>query len=155
MLYRQLFLGAWLMPFTRSVRAAAPIAVALAFLLAVAPASAPSASAAPRLSLNDSQEHRPYDNKLFRLVEILGAIHYLRELCKANEGQIWRQQMTGLIDAEGTTAKRRSRMVKTFNRGYRGYQRTYRSCTRPATLAITRFMKEGETISKAIVRASK
>lgn len=103
----------------------------------------------------DSQEQRPYDDKLFRLAEILGAIHYLRELCQAEEGQIWRDQMTALIDTEGTTAKRRSRLVRSFNRGYRGYQRTYRTCTRPATLAIERFMVEGQNLSKTIIRTAK
>jgi uncharacterized protein (TIGR02301 family) len=103
----------------------------------------------------DSQEQRPYDDKLFRLAEILGAVHYLRELCLAEEGQMWREQMTALIDAEGTTAKRRARLVRTFNRGYRGYQRTYRTCTRPAILAIDRFMTEGQNLSKTIIRISK
>ena len=106
-------------------------------------------------SFADNQEHRPYDARLFRLAEILGATHYLRELCNANEGQIWRQQMNALLDAEGTSAKRRSRLVRKFNRGYRGYQRTYHTCTKPAILAINRFLKEGVTLSKAIIRTAK
>ena len=32
-------------------------------------------------------DNRPYDSKLMRLAEILGAVHYLRELCGAQEGQ--------------------------------------------------------------------
>ncbi len=31
-----------------------------------------------------AQDARPYDDKLMRLSEILGAVHYLRELCGAN-----------------------------------------------------------------------
>lgn len=113
------------------------------------------ATAQRQNSLGDSQEHRPYDDKLMRLAEILGATHYLRELCNAEEGQRWRQQMDALIDAEGTSVKRRSVLVRKFNRGYRGYKRTYHTCTRPATLAITRFLKEGITLSQAIIRSSK
>ena len=124
--------------------------------LSIALAAIPSTADAQRSnSYGDSKEQRPYDDKLMRLAEILGATHYLRELCKAQEGQRWRLQMDALIDAEGTSAKRRSRLVRKFNRGYRGYQRTYRTCTRPATLAITRFLKEGVTISKAIIRSNK
>ncbi len=124
--------------------------------LSIALAAMPStADAQRRNGFGDSKEQRPYDDKLMRLAEILGATHYLRELCKAQEGQRWRQQMDALIDAEGTSAKRRSRLVRKFNRGYRGYQRTYHSCTRPATLAITRFLKEGVTLSKAIIRSNK
>ncbi len=113
------------------------------------------AQAQRRPTFDDSKEHRPYDDKLMRLAEILGATHYLRELCNANEGQRWRQQMNALIDAEGTSAKRRSRLVRKFNRGYRGYQRTYHTCTRPATLAINRFLKEGITLSQAIIQKNK
>ena len=63
--------------------------------------------------------------------------------------------MDALIDAEGTSAKRRARLVRRFNRGYRGYQRTYHTCTRPATLAITRFLKEGINLSETIIKTAK
>ncbi len=122
--------------------------------IALASLAAP-ANAQRRIDFGDGKEQRPYDDKLMRLAEILGATHYLRELCQAQEGQRWRQQMDALIDAEGTSAKRRSRLVRRFNRGYRGYQRTYHTCTRPATLAIVRFLKEGVTLSKAIIRSNK
>jgi len=42
----------------------------------------------------------PFDSDLMRLAEILGALHYLRTLCGANEGNKWRDQMSALIDAE-------------------------------------------------------
>ena len=129
--------------------------IALVWLTFVMTAMTSPAQAQRRASFGDSQEHRPYDDKLMRLAEILGATHYLRELCSAEEGQRWRKQMDALIDAEGTSAKRRSRLVRKFNRGYRGYQRTYHSCTRPATLAITRFLKEGVTLSQSIIRTAK
>jgi len=133
-------------------RTAMIVFACMTFVLA---SSITDANAQRRGNFSDSQEHRPYDDKLMRLAEILGATHYLRELCSADEGQRWRQQMDALIDAEGTSAKRRSRLVQKFNRGYRGYQRTYHSCTRPATLAITRFLKEGITLSQAIIRSAK
>ncbi len=88
-------------------------------------------------------DDRPYDNKLMRLAEILGAVHYLRELCGAQEGQIWRDQMKEILRNEGTTAVRRAKLVNSFNDGYRGYRRTYRSCTQSATLATIRFSSEG------------
>jgi uncharacterized protein (TIGR02301 family) len=98
-------------------------------------------------------ENRPYDSQLFRLAEILGAIHYLRDLCGASEGQLWREQMRNIVNAEGTSALRRAKLVESFNRGYRGYSRTYRTCTRPALLAIDRFMEQGASISEAMVAA--
>ena len=99
-------------------------------------------------------DDRPYDDKLMRLAEILGAMHYLRELCGAEEGQIWREQMKDILRNEGTTAVRRAKLVNAFNDGYRGYRRTYRTCTQSATLATTRFSAEGATIAAALAQSS-
>ena len=99
-------------------------------------------------------DDRPYDTKLLRLAEILGAVHYLRELCGAQEGQLWRDQMKDILKNEGTTAVRRAKLVNSFNDGYRGYRRTYRSCTSSATLAITRFSTEGAQIAVALAQPS-
>jgi uncharacterized protein (TIGR02301 family) len=99
-------------------------------------------------------DDRPYDSKLMRLAEILGAVHYLRELCGAQEGQIWRDQMKDILRNEGTTAVRRAKLVNAFNDGYRGYRRTYRTCTQSATLATTRFSAEGATIAASLAQSS-
>ncbi len=99
-------------------------------------------------------DDRPYDNKLMRLAEILGAVHYLRELCGAQEGQVWRDQMKEILRNEGTTAVRRAKLVNAFNDGYRGYRRTYRTCTQSATLATTRFSTEGASIAASLAQGS-
>lgn len=99
-------------------------------------------------------DDRPYDNKLMRLAEILGAVHYLRELCGADEGQMWRDQMEEILKNEGTTAVRRAKLVNKFNDGYRGYRRTYRTCTQSATLATKRFSKEGAQIAASLAQTS-
>ncbi len=99
-------------------------------------------------------DDRPYDNKLMRLAEILGAVHYLRELCGADEGQLWRGQMKEILRNEGTTAVRRAKLVNSFNDGYRGYRRTYRTCTQSATLATRRFSTEGATIAASLAQTS-
>lgn len=97
-------------------------------------------------------EGRPYDKELLRLSELLGAIHYLRELCGAGEGQQWRQGMQDLVSAEGTTAFRRAQLVQSFNKGYRSYRRTYRNCTKSARTAIQRFLSEGIQLSEEMVK---
>jgi len=99
-------------------------------------------------------DDRPYDNKLMRLAEILGAVHYLRELCGADEGQLWRDQMKDILRNEGTTAVRRAKLVNSFNDGYRGYRRTYRTCTQSATLATRRFSTEGAQIAASLASTS-
>ena len=92
----------------------------------------------------------PFDGDLMRLAEILGALHYLRALCGANEGQKWRGEMQALLDAEAPSGERRLRMVANFNRGYRGFQQTYRSCTPSAVVAVRRYLEEGAKISREI-----
>jgi uncharacterized protein (TIGR02301 family) len=98
-----------------------------------------------------AQDTKPYDEQLMRLAEILGAVHYLRELCSASDGQLWRQHMKTLIDAETTSAQRKARITRSFNQGYRNYSRTYTTCTPSAQTAIDRFMSEGVEITEALV----
>jgi uncharacterized protein (TIGR02301 family) len=90
----------------------------------------------------------PFDGDLQRLAEILGSLHYLRGICGTNEGAKWRNQMQALIDAETPSGDRRTRLIAGFNRGYNGYQQTYRSCTPAATVAIRRYIDEGAKISR-------
>jgi uncharacterized protein (TIGR02301 family) len=90
------------------------------------------------------------DDNLQRLSEILGALHYLRSVCGSNEGAKWRTEMQALIDAEATAADRRARMVAGFNRGYNGYQQTYRTCTPAAELSIRRYLEEGAKIAREL-----
>jgi uncharacterized protein (TIGR02301 family) len=90
----------------------------------------------------------PFDGSLQRLAEILGALHYLRNICGANEGQKWRNEMQALADAETPSGDRRTRLIASFNRGYRGYQQTYRTCTPAADLVIRRYLEEGSKIAR-------
>ena len=92
----------------------------------------------------------PYDGNLQRLAEILGALHYLRGICGANEGQKWRNQMQALVDAEAPSGERRARMVASFNRGYRIFQQGYRTCTPAADLVIRRYLEEGSKIAREV-----
>ena len=92
----------------------------------------------------------PYDADLQRLAEILGGLQYLRTVCKANEGQKWREQMQALLEAEAPSGDRRKKIVASFNRGYRGFQQTYRTCTPAADLAIRRHLDEGAKIARDI-----
>lgn len=92
----------------------------------------------------------PYDRDLLRLAEILGSLQHLRMLCGANEGQLWRDQMQALLDAEIPPGDRRNRMVASFNRGFRGFAQTHRTCTPAATLAIQRYLDEGSRIARDV-----
>ena len=95
---------------------------------------------------------KPYDERLLRLSEILGAVHYLRELCGSSDGSLWRDRMREIMDGEGSSALRRAKLTRSFNNGYRSYSRTYQSCTPSAQTAINRFLSEGSEIADGLVK---
>lgn len=126
-------------------------ALLLGATLLAAPVFGPPAVVSPAFAQSTD---KPYDDRLLRLSEILGAMHYLRELCGANEGQVWRDRMRELLDAEGATnALRRARFTRSFNLGYQSYSKTHRVCTPTAQTAINRFMSEGVQIAENLVRS--
>ena len=128
-------------------RLVAAIFMALGFTLpALAQTDAPPPPPAPPASVQEA----PYEQQLLRLSEILGAIHYLRQLCNSGEGATWRDQMQALIDAESPSPIRRARFVDRFNHGYESYRSVYRTCTPAATLAIDRYMEEGARITRDV-----
>lgn len=118
---------------TRHRRPLAGLALALG-ILAAAPAHGVEA---------------PYEKPLLRLAEVLGSIHYLRNLC-GEAGQEWRERMEALLEAEAPPPARRARMVASFNHGYRSFEASYAVCTESARAAIRRYMKEGAELSSDI-----
>ncbi|TGQ46734.1 TIGR02301 family protein [Mesorhizobium sp. M00.F.Ca.ET.216.01.1.1] len=91
----------------------------------------------------------PFEPGLMRLAEVLGSLHFLRNLC-GEKGDQWRVEMEKLIESENPHPERRARFIASFNRGYRSFGGTYTQCTASATEAISRYMKEGETLSRDI-----
>jgi uncharacterized protein (TIGR02301 family) len=92
----------------------------------------------------------PYDHDLQRLSEILGALHFLRGICGTNEAQKWRDEAQTLIEAEAPNGDRHDQMVASFNRGYRGFQQSYRGCTPAADIVIRRYLEEGAKLARDI-----
>ncbi|ADZ71745.1 TIGR02301 family protein [Polymorphum gilvum] len=92
----------------------------------------------------------PYEPQLMRLSEILGALHYLRPLCAAQDSPSWRDRMQDLLDAEALDEARRRRFVERFNQGYRGFASVYRTCTPSARIAMNRYIGEGADISRDV-----
>jgi uncharacterized protein (TIGR02301 family) len=122
-------------------KAAAPTAPA-----ATAPAAAAAAAAQPA----KPAEPAPYEKDMQRLGEIMGALHYLRPLCGAEDGAVWRDKMNELMAAEGGPIERRERLAGAFNSGYSGFQLTYRTCTPSAKVVVERYLTEGAKLSRDI-----
>lgn len=119
-----------------------------------APAAAAAASPAASAEPPKPGDAKPYDEKLVRVAEILGAVHYLRELCGQTDGQQWRDRMREILEADGGSALRRAMLTRGFNSGYRSYGRTYQSCTPTAQTAIGRFLEEGSKLADGMAKTT-
>ncbi|MGQ4275322.1 TIGR02301 family protein [Terrihabitans sp. B22-R8] len=110
------------------------------------PATPPPAPPAPPRPVPPA----PYEKDMQRLSEIMGALHYLRPLCGAGDGDVWRDKMKELMDADSGPQDRRERFAGAFNSGYDGFKLTYRTCTPSAQAAIRRYLAEGSKLSQEI-----
>jgi len=114
------------------------------FLVALCLAVSTAVAVRPAFSVES-----PFEPGLMRLAEVLGSLHFLRNLC-GEKGDQWRGEMEKLLESENPDPERRARFIASFNRGYRSFGGTYTQCTASATEAISRYMKEGETLSRDI-----
>jgi uncharacterized protein (TIGR02301 family) len=110
-------------------------------------AETPAAEAPPQTQVARTAP-APYAEKLLRLSEILGSLHYLRNLC-GESGSRWREQMEALLATEKPEPDVRARYVANFNRGYRSFG-MHVTCNDSAYAAISRYMKEGEELSREV-----
>lgn len=136
-------------------------ALALALILSGAPLAAaaqeaaapaaPGSPASPPPAPAAESKPAPYDGRLERLSEILGAVHYLRNLCLKDKEDTWRASMEELIAMEaGSEQARKERLTAAFNRGYRSFASVYASCTEQAVVAEQRYRNEGATLATEI-----
>ena len=109
------------------------------------PSSEPAEPAAPSVPA----EPPAFEGQLVRLVEIIGSLEVLRDLCGAESGQ-WRARAQALIEAEGEDPRLRRRLIAAYNRGNRELG-AYRTCTPSAVFAVDRYMREGERIARDVL----
>ena len=88
-----------------------------------------------------------YESRLLELSEILGAMHYLQQICERYDTRVWRDQMITLMKVEKARGERKSRMTEAFNRGYSKNQDWFSSCTPGANVKVDQFTREGSTLT--------
>jgi uncharacterized protein (TIGR02301 family) len=102
-----------------------------------------------------------YEPQLLRLSEIMGSLAYLQTICteqgaptpvNAQSGTTaadapWRDRMENLMTAEDAGPARREKLAGAYNRGWQGYQYSYRMCTPNAQMARRRFLDEGARLA--------
>ena len=124
--------------------------ICLVGFLAAPATSQTAAPAQPEAGRNEPPPP-PYEPQLLRLSEILGALAFLQDLCGAErDGEELRKQMTALIDAEAGTPPRKARFAGAYNKGFRGFEQTYTSCTANARLVVARYLAEGQQIAREV-----
>jgi uncharacterized protein (TIGR02301 family) len=111
------------------------------------PASEPKA---PEPAVQAEPPPAPYDPQLVRLAELLGGLSFLRDLCGDGDGEDFRSKMAQLRDSAAPAGQRRQKLTAAFNRGFRGYELSYRSCTPNARLVIARYLDEAERLSRDV-----
>jgi uncharacterized protein (TIGR02301 family) len=84
---------------------------------------------------------------LLRLAELMGALSYLRDLCRDGDGGAFRDRFAKLMEVEAPVAERKEALAGAFNRGFGDYQLTYRICTSSAREAIARYLDETQKIA--------
>ena len=87
---------------------------------------------------------------MLKLAEIIGSLSYLRTLCETREAQDWRERMAALLESEGRSPQRRERLASAYNRGFRAYSATHRTCSDGTQEASARLAQEGERLAKAL-----
>jgi uncharacterized protein (TIGR02301 family) len=110
-----------------------------------APASAPAPTASPT-----AEPPPPYEPELIRLGEVMGALSYLRDLCRAGDGATFRDKFQNLMEIEAHSNERKQELAGAFNRGFGDYQLTYRECTRSARETIVRYLDETQKIAREV-----
>ena len=89
---------------------------------------------------------------LTRLAGTLGAVHYLRTLCRPDEGQMWRDKMLDLLAAGDLTRQRRDKLIAAFNAGYSRQQTAHQSCTPAAANLGNTYAQQGAADARALAR---
>lgn len=93
--------------------------------------------------LGCTEKFAPYDQELQRLAEILGALHYLSNLCEGPNDE-WRKNMEKILQAEVPKNDRKIRLYEAFNHTYRAFSQNYRFCTNMARKAKKYYKIEGQ-----------
>lgn len=120
-----------------------------------------AAASAPQPSQPSGASLSIYEEKLNRMAEILGSLHYLYTLCAlpietaaaektAESPSSWRDYMQRLLAALQADAAQNARFAASFNRSYYAFADNYNSCAAGAKEALQRYRLEGQALSSSL-----
>jgi len=112
-----------------------------------APIAAAPSSPQPSPTPTAAPPPPPYEPQLLRLAELMGALSYLRDLCRDGDGAAFRDRLAKLMDVEAQATERKEALAGAFNRGFGDYELTYRVCTPSARETIRLYLDETQKIA--------
>jgi uncharacterized protein (TIGR02301 family) len=83
------------------------------------------------------------EDGLSRLAGTLGAVHYLRTLCRPSEGQQWRNKMLDILSSNDIDQSSRNALIGAFNAGYSRQQTAHSRCTAAAANLGNTYARQG------------
>lgn len=83
------------------------------------------------------------EDGLARLAGTLGAVHYLRTLCRPAEGQQWRNKMLDILSSNDIDQSARNALIGAFNSGYSRQQSAHSRCTAAAANLGNTYARQG------------
>lgn len=93
-----------------------------------------------------------FARRVQELAEILGQVHYMRNLCVDGEDTVWRDAMMELIRLEEPSRDERREMTRRFNQGYHAARDKYPACDRAARREMQRLASTGARLSSRLAR---
>jgi uncharacterized protein (TIGR02301 family) len=88
--------------------------------------------------------------RLLRLSELLGELHYVRSLCEPNDPGFWRDRMNEMIRLEKPPIQQRNNMINQFNAGYTSASYRFTACTAQAKSYASTAAREGQSIAQQL-----
>ena len=98
----------------------------------------------------EAQLTTPYDEQLFELSRLLGAMAHLERVCEQSNRAA--AEMVALLEAEEPDTLRRGLFVDAYNRGFRSVAVTHQTCNDASDALLTRLRDEGAAVATSIVQ---
>ncbi len=111
-----------------------------------------AALAGALITLPAAGETDQFGEQVRNLAELLGKVHYMRNLCVGGEDMVWRDAMMELIRLEEPSRAERREMTRRFNEGYHSARDRFPECDVKARREMERLAADGARLSSRLAR---
>lgn len=109
--------------------------------------ASPFAQAQQAGSTPQRSDTPPYEERLHRVAELVGSLHYITNLCGTASNDQFRIRMQEFIEVETQNEPlRRKLLIAKYNKGYRAFASVYTACTDSAKRVEVNYRSEGKLL---------